>query len=110
MGAYDPKTKVLTVVQFGPIDENADYVDERWVTEGDPFYGDVINSYNHSGPEPFFELESSSPALALAPGESHAHESTTMQFRFADEAQLAAAVRTALGLDWAEVKKLAKWD
>ena len=110
MGAYDPKTKVLTVVQFGPIDENADYVDERWVTEGDPFYGDVINSYNHSGPEPFFELESSSPALALAPGESHAHESTTMQFRFADEAQLAAAVRTALGLDWAELKKLAKWD
>lgn len=110
MGAYDPDTGVLTVVSFGPIDENAGYVDETWTTDGDPYYGDVVNSYNHSGPETFFELESSSPALELAPGEGHTHRSTTMQFRFANEEQLATAVRTAFGIDWAEVKALADWD
>lgn len=110
MGAYDPDTEVLTIVKFTPIDENAAYVDERWVLSGDPFYGDVVNSYNHSGPEPFFELESSSPALELAPGESHTHTSTTMQFRFSDPEQLAAAVQAAFGLEWAEIAALADWD
>ncbi|MCH2100424.1 MAG: hypothetical protein MK209_00660 [Planctomycetes bacterium] len=110
IAAFDPSTEVLTIVHFSPIDENAGYVDETWATGGDPYYGDVVNSYNHSGPESFFELESSSPALALAPGEGHTHRSTTMQFRFADEEHLSAAVRTALGLDWAEVKVLADWD
>jgi hypothetical protein len=110
MGAYDPDTGVLTVVKFTPIDPNAAYVDERWVLSGDPFYGDVVNSYNNSGPERFFELESSSPALELAPGEAHTHTSTTMQFRFADQAQLEAAVKTAFGMDWAELTALTDWD
>lgn len=110
VASYDPNSKVLTIVRFGPIDPNAPYVDEMWRLDGDPYYGDVVNSYNHGGDETFFELESSSPALELAPGESHTHTSTTMQFRFANEADLAFAVRVALDLDWDEVKKLAKWD
>ena len=88
----------------------ASYVDETWTTDGDPYYGDAVNSYNHSGPETFFELESSSPALELAPGEGHTHRSTTMQFRFANEEHLATAVRHAFGIDWAEVQALADWN
>ncbi|NQU50380.1 MAG: hypothetical protein HQ519_17160 [Planctomycetes bacterium] len=105
MAAYNPDTRVLTLVQFTPVVADAPYVSERWVTDVDPYYGDVINSYNHGGPEQFFELESSSPALELAPGESYTHTSTTCHFRFADKEQLAQAVKTALDLDWAEVER-----
>lgn len=104
MAGYNPQTRVLTVVQFTPVDQAAPYVSERWVTDVDPFYGDVINSYNHGGPEQFYELESSSPALQLAPGEKHTHVSTTCHFRFENDAQLADAVWNALGLDWAKVQ------
>ncbi len=103
MAAYNPETRVLTVVQFTPVVADAPYVSEQWVTDVDPYYGDVVNSYNHGGPEQFYELESSSPALALAPGESYTHVSTTCHFRFETEAQLADAVWNALGLDWAKV-------
>jgi len=107
--AYNPKTRTLTLVQFGPIEANAPYVDERWRVDGDPYYGDVVNSYNHGGPEPFFELESSSPALALAPGESHTHHSMTLHLRFDSDDKLAEVARTALGIDWQQVVELAGW-
>ncbi len=109
-GAYDPDRGILTVIRFGPIEPTAPYLDERWVLDADPFYGDVVNSYNHGGPEPFYELESSSPGLELAPGGSHTHRSLTLHLRFADDADLAAAVRTAFGLEWDQVRALAGWD
>jgi uncharacterized protein DUF6786 len=109
MAAFDPETQVLTLVVFTPVVESAPYVNERWTTDGDAYYGDVVNSYNHGGPEPFFELESSSPALELEPGESYTHTVTTIHLRFAEEADLAAAVQRSLGLDWSKIKKLAKW-
>jgi hypothetical protein len=105
MAAYDPDTRVLTIVNFSAIEDEAPYVNERWVTDVDPFYGDVVNSYNHGGPEAFFELESSSPALELDPGESFSHTSTTMHFRFETDLELTAAVKKALGLDWEDVQK-----
>jgi uncharacterized protein DUF6786 len=109
MAAFDPDTQVFTLVVFTPVVENAPYVDEQWTADGDPFYGDVVNAYSHGGPEKFFELESSSPALELEPGEGYTHTVTTLHFRFAEESQLAAAVRLSLDLDWATIKKLAKW-
>lgn len=104
MAAFNPDTRVLTVVQFSAVVPKAPYVNERWVTDVDPYYGDVINSYNHDGPEQFFELESSSPGLELEPGKKHTHVSTTCHFRFETDAQLADAVWQALGLDWAKVE------
>lgn len=109
-GAYDPDTRILTLVRFGPIDARARYVDETWpVDQPDPWSGDVLNSYNHGGPEPFFELESSSPALALRPGQSQEHVHLTLHLRCADDAQLAAAAERALGVDWRLVRELAGW-
>jgi len=59
-----------------------------WETQKEPFAGDVANSYN-DGPAspgaapmgPFYELESSSPALALKPGLSFTHVHTTFHFQ-----------------------------
>jgi hypothetical protein len=104
MAAFNPDTQVLTVVQFTPVERKSPYVSERWGTDVDPFYGDVVNSYNHGGPEQFFELESSSKALELKPGKKYTHVSTTCHFRFETEAQLADAVWAALGLDWSKVQ------
>jgi len=109
-GAYDPDRKVLTLVRFGPIDYTARYLDESWpVDQEDPYYADVMNYYNHGGPEAFYEIESSSPALELAPGDAYEHEHMTVHLRFADDADLAAAATRALGVDWARVAALAGW-
>ena len=109
-GAYDPDRKVLTLVRFGPIDYTARYLDETWpVDQADPFYGDVLNSYNHGGPEAFFEIESSSPGLELRPGASYEHEHLTVHLRFETDAELAAAAERALGVDWNQVRALAGW-
>ena len=52
--------------------EDALYVNSQWGDQDDPFDGDVINSYNDGPTEdgtimgPFYEIEASSPAAALA--------------------------------------------
>ncbi len=81
----DSGTLTLTVIQpsENPAAASWPYVDSQWKEDVDPFGGDVINSYNDGPPEPgakplgpFYELESSSPALFLKPGESHTHTHT----------------------------------
>lgn len=88
-GSWDAERSVLTVVQFTlPADAAAlPYVDSRWIDMPDPYAGDVINSYNDGPPSPgaaplgpFYELESSSPAAALKPGESITHVHRTFHF------------------------------
>ena len=74
--AYDADNKVLTIVQFSQPPGVTDYVNSLWKLQDNPYGGDAANSYN-DGPAtpgakpmgPFFELESSSPAAALAPGQ-----------------------------------------
>ena len=81
-----------------------------WRIQEDPYAGDVVNSYN-DGPAspgakpmgPFYELESSSPAAALAPGESLSHTHTTMHFQ-GDERALDAVARRILGVGIEEIK------
>jgi hypothetical protein len=59
-----------------------------WEIQKEPFAGDASNSYN-DGPAspgasplgPFYELESSSPALALKSGLSFTHVHTTFHFQ-----------------------------
>lgn len=80
MGSYNAIDGVLTLVQFSLPDGAKDYVNSMWEMQAFPYSGDVINSYN-DGPTspggkplgPFYELESSSPAAALKPGESLTH-------------------------------------
>lgn len=79
-GSWDAASKVLTIVQFNLPESPAEYVNSMWEVQDKPFAGDVVNSYNDGPPEPgakplgpFYELETSSPALALTSGESYTH-------------------------------------
>jgi hypothetical protein len=94
LGSYDADSGVLTLVTYTlPADAaGRGYVNSLWQQQGDPYDGDAINAYN-DGPAtvgaapfgPFYELETSSPALALAPGESAEHVHRTLHFVGAPE-------------------------
>lgn len=85
LGSWDAARGVLTLVEYTlPIDAR-DYVDSSWRLQDEPYGGDVVNSYNDGPSSPggegfgsFCELESSSPALAQAPGAeaTHVHRTT----------------------------------
>jgi hypothetical protein len=87
-GSYDPVNEVLTIIQFSLPDANAVYVNSMWGSQKNPYQGDALNSYN-DGPVspgaaplgPFYELESSSPAAALKPGQSLRHIHRTYHFQ-----------------------------
>jgi len=73
LGSYDAENEVLTLAHLTIPERSADYVNSMWEIQKNPFGGDVVNSYNDGPPEPgaqplgpFYELESSSPAAALA--------------------------------------------
>lgn len=85
MGSYDADRGVLTIVQYSLPDDETRYVNSMWEIQDDPYGGDVVNSYNDGPPEPgaaplgpFYELESSSPAAALAPGDRVVHVHRTI--------------------------------
>jgi hypothetical protein len=87
MGAYDAKSGILTIVKYNKPDGQLDYVNSLWEIQKEPYLGDVINSYNDGAPEPgtkplgpFYELETSSPALALKMGQTGTHISQTYHF------------------------------
>lgn len=112
LGSYDAANKVLTIVQVGlPADvEKQAYVNSMWGKQDDPFSGDVINSYNDGPPAPgkapmgpFYELESSSPAAALAPGQSLSHVHRTMHLQ-GPEASLDAIAKKVLGVGLEQIK------
>jgi hypothetical protein len=80
MGSYSPRADALTLVHFDREIGAADYVNSLWEQQANPYGGDVVNSYNDGPPNPggFYELESSSPALALAPGAAYTHTHRTL--------------------------------
>jgi len=111
-GSYDAARKVLTLVSYRePRGEVAGYVNSMWEQQKDPYGGDVLNSYN-DGPAkpgakplgPFYELETSSPAAALQPGESIRHTQRTFHFQ-GDEAALDAIAVPLLGVKVSEIAK-----
>jgi hypothetical protein len=104
LGSFDPMGPLLTLVAFTRPDGAADYVNSMWETQANPFGGDVSNSYNDGPPAPgvpplgpFYELESSSPAAALAPRQSIVHCHRTIHLTGA-RAGLDAVARKALGV------------
>jgi hypothetical protein len=110
LGSYDAVNGVLTVVQYNKPEGVEDYVNSMWQIQKQPYGGDVVNSYN-DGPTspggkplgPFYELETSSPAAALAPGESILHTHRTVHFA-GSEAQLDPIAKATLGVTIAQIK------
>lgn len=108
-GSYDPDGHVLTLVKFTLPADAAEYVNSMWERQTQPYAGDVVNSYN-DGPltpgtapmGPFYEIESSSPAAALAPNASLRHVHRTFHLQGPDE-ELDAIARAALGVSLAEI-------
>jgi hypothetical protein len=110
LGSYDSANNVLTLVQFNKPAGVKDYVNSLWKLQDNPYGGDAANAYN-DGPAtpgakpmgPFFELESSSPAAALAPGESLTHVRRTIHLSGPKPA-LDAVARATLGVSIAEIE------
>jgi hypothetical protein len=110
LGAYDAENQVLTIVQFDQPADAADYVNSLWKLQDNPYGGDVANSYNDGPPAPgakplgpFFEMESSSPAGALAPGQSLSHVHRTIHLT-GPETALDPVARAVLGVSLTAVK------
>lgn len=108
-GSIDFEKNVLTII-IPEVDKNALYVNSKWEQQQDPYKGDVINSYNDGPLEdgtqmgPFYEIESSSPALALKKGEKASYASTTCHFQ-GDYAQINELAKKLLGVDLETIKK-----
>jgi hypothetical protein len=110
MGSYDAGRRVLTLVLFTLPPGRQDYVNSAWEMQKEPYRGDAVNSYN-DGPAtpgakpmgPFYELESSSPAAALKPGETLRHIHHTFHLQGPEAALNSVAIRV-LGVSLDQIK------
>jgi len=114
LGSYDADSKVLTIAQFNQPLGVTDYVNSLWKLQDDPYSGDAANSYNDGPPSPgakpmgpFYELESSSPAAALAPGKSLIHTHRTIHLT-GPETALDGIAKATLGVSLEEIKNVFK--
>lgn len=110
LGSYDAAQQALTLVTFRRPRGATRYVNSMWQIQERPYDGDVVNSYNDGPATPggtqlgrFYELETSSPALALRAGRSARHVHRTAHFT-GPELELDRIARAALGVGLAEVK------
>lgn len=105
--SYDALHKVLTLVQYSLPAKEKNYVNSKWELQKDPYGGDVANAYN-DGPVngkqmgKFYELESSSPAKALAPGAAIRHIHRTIHI-MGEPAALDAIAQTVLGVSLSSI-------
>ncbi|MEZ4774915.1 MAG: DUF6786 family protein [Bacteroidia bacterium] len=109
-GSYDAAGHVLTIVRYSVHEGTDTYVNSMWALQDHPFAGDVINAYNDGPLEdggqlgPFYELETSSPAAFLKPGESMSHIHTTFHFT-GNEASLSLISQKVLGVTTEEIAR-----
>ncbi len=104
LGSWDASRGVLTIVTYNQPGGARDYVNSMWEIQKQPYRGDVLNSYNDGPPAPgakplgpFYELETSSPAAALAPGAVLTHVHRTLHVQ-GERAALDALARAVLGV------------
>ena len=112
LGSYSAQSKLLTVVQYAaPPFAHASprYVNSMWEMQKLPYSGDVVNSYNDGPSAPgkpalggFYEIETSSPAAELAPGQSLVHRHRTFHV-VGDATSLEPLAKKLLGVSLAEV-------
>lgn len=110
LGSYDAVNHRLTILTCSLDTTTTDYVNSAWEEQQeDPFSGDAINAYN-DGPlndggqlGPFYELESSSSAAALSPGEVKTHIQRTFHFE-GEEAYLSLITEQLFGVSIEKIK------
>jgi hypothetical protein len=107
--SFDFQNNVLTLV-LPQIHADAPYVNSKWELQQEPYKGDVINAYN-DGPladgtqmGPFYEIESSSPALELKQGQADTYTQTTLHLQ-GPYATLRQLAQTVLNVDLNTVKR-----
>jgi hypothetical protein len=110
LGSYDAVNQVLTIVQYSKPRGAQDYVNSMWELQDRPYKGDVVNSYNDGPAEPgakplgpFYELETSSPAADLKPGETISHVHRTFHLQ-GPEADLDLIAKATLGVTIDQIK------
>jgi len=104
LGSWDSDRSILTVVQFSmPETAPHGYTNNLWEVQEHPYAGDVINGYNDGPNESggklggFYELETVSPAYALAAGESRVHVQRTIRME-GDREKLDAISKGVFGV------------
>ena len=109
IGSYDANENVLTLVHYTFDPDADDYVNSMLEIQEYPFSGDVVNSYNDGPPEPgkdplgpFYELETSSPAAALQPGQAIKHCQSSIHLKGPVE-QLDVISQNTLGVTLKEI-------
>lgn len=110
IGSYDAINGVLTIAQYTKPDGITEYVNSMWELQDKPYAGDAVNSYNDGPPGPgvkplgpFYELESSSPAAPLKPGETISHTHRTFHLQ-GTEVELDPIAKATLGVTVNEIK------
>lgn len=106
--SYDASAGVLTIAQFDIPSGDQPYVNSKWELQKDPFSGDLVNSYNDGLNEGkqlgnFYEIESSSPAAALSPGQSLSHAHRTFHLKGSVD-QLNVVAKKILGISVEQIK------
>lgn len=111
MGSYDFENNILTLLICKMPEGEENYVNSAWEIQDKPYSGDALNSYN-DGPladgsqmGPFYELETSSPAAALKPGESITHTQITIHIT-GDKNLLDNVSRKVFGVSLEEIDKV----
>lgn len=109
-GSYDAAGQVLNIVTYNVQEAPHGFVNSMWELQDKPYTGDVINSYNDGSPEPgvaplgpFYELETSSPAAALKPGETLKHIQRTFHIHGSEE-ELNLLAKRLLGVSLEAIK------
>jgi hypothetical protein len=111
MGSYDFENNILTLLLCKLPEGKKEYVNSAWQIQDNPYSGDALNSYNDGPLEdgsqmgPFYELETSSPAAALKPGESITHSQITIHLT-GDKKLLNKAAIRSLGVSLDEIEKV----
>jgi hypothetical protein len=106
--SYDASAGVLTIAQFDIPAGDQPYVNSKWELQKDPFSGDLVNSYNdvlNEGKQlgNFYEIESSSPAAALSPGQSLSHAHRTFHLQGSVD-QLNVVAKKILGISVEQIQ------
>ncbi|MGC4037268.1 MAG: hypothetical protein QM764_15015 [Chitinophagaceae bacterium] len=108
-GSFDFEKNILTIL-IPQVNKDASYVNSKWELQKEPYKGDVINSYN-DGPladgsqmGPFYEIESSSPALQLSKGQAGEYSQSTFHFQ-GNYNSLKQLAQQLLGVNLDEIKR-----